>query len=66
MTNTDFFSPLPQEILVRIYSNLGLKELLSAWHTGIKESNNIKLLTKDIITKSIICSEISVPTTQPR
>jgi len=50
MTNTDFFSPLPQEILVRIYSNLGLKELLSAWHTGIKESNNIKLLTKDNIT----------------
>ncbi|ARH01043.1 HEAT repeat domain-containing protein [Legionella micdadei] len=36
MTKTDFFSPLPQEVLVRIYSNLGLKELLCAWHTGGK------------------------------
>ncbi|WP_193392644.1 hypothetical protein, partial [Legionella maceachernii] len=38
MTNklADFFSPLPQEALVHIYSYLGLKDLLSAWHTGRK------------------------------
>uniref|UniRef100_UPI0032209C18 hypothetical protein n=1 Tax=Legionella sp. TaxID=459 RepID=UPI0032209C18 len=35
-TLTDFFSPLPQEVLVRIYSNLDLKDLLSVWHTGGK------------------------------
>lgn len=33
---SDFFTPLPQEILIHIYSNLSLEELLRAWRTGSK------------------------------
>uniref|UniRef100_UPI00321FCA41 HEAT repeat domain-containing protein n=1 Tax=Legionella sp. TaxID=459 RepID=UPI00321FCA41 len=32
-TMTDFFSPLPRELLIEIYSNLDLKALLRAWNT---------------------------------